>query len=150
MYNTSDSYYCKFIIVHIQHGYTPTVQATLLITYFVNFKQLWLLKKHHNAPRKEVHRTDIIELIPYHPWHLSPVVNQHGLWFKVSFLLGGFLLNVVIMLSFSFIQISRVLILTSHKHIPCWIHCRMIEESDSTGQIVDHVANPDSGGHTFW
>lgn len=79
--------------------------------------QTAMVAKNHNAPRKEVHSIDIIELIPYHYGHVSQVENQQGLWFKVSFLLRAvvaFLLNAVIIVSCSFIQISRIPILTSY------------------------------------
>ena len=104
-----------------------------------------------NAPREEVHSTDINFLL----WTCIPSRNQHGLWFKVFSLLAVFVcfLNAIIIVSFHW-NLQDFDIDCTSKHIPCWvclcsplnyIGCRMIEN-----QRLNWVDNGPCCEPQFW
>ena len=75
--------------------------------------------KTHNALKKEVHSTDIVELIPYCPGQVSQKANHQTLiqgLFSIESCSCLFAKSCYDCL-FSFIQISRVIILISHQSI---------------------------------
>ena len=72
------------------------------MTYSENFKSM--VAKKHNAERKEVYDTDIIQVIFYWPGHVSQVWSQHEFFSLLSVKVTS-MLNAVVIVSVLPIQI---------------------------------------------